>query len=30
MNGLPPEDLIMITHDHMNPTYIAALSKAGT
>ena len=33
INGLPPADLILITHDHpdhMNPANIAALSKAGT
>ena len=33
INGLPSADLILITHDHpdhMNPAYIAALSKAGT
>jgi L-ascorbate metabolism protein UlaG (beta-lactamase superfamily) len=33
INGLPPADLILVTHDHpdhMNPAYIAALSKAGT
>jgi L-ascorbate metabolism protein UlaG (beta-lactamase superfamily) len=33
INGLPPADLILITHDHpdhMDPTNIAALSKAGT
>ena len=33
IQGLPPADLILITHDHtdhMNPANIAALSKAGT
>jgi L-ascorbate metabolism protein UlaG (beta-lactamase superfamily) len=33
INGLPSADLILITHDHpdhMDPAYIAALSKAGT
>jgi L-ascorbate metabolism protein UlaG (beta-lactamase superfamily) len=33
ISGLSPADLILITHDHpdhMNPAYIATLSKAGT
>lgn len=33
ISGLPPGDLILITHDHkdhMDPEYVAALSKPGT